>query len=73
MYCYFLHLQIFSFCIFIHYSNIPTHESHVGSLKPLLGVEQILSGGETSSTSGRGTTTDILMTVSCRSVQICGV
>ena len=74
MYCYFLHLQIFSFYIFLHHSNIPTHHSHVGALKALVGIEQILSGGVTSSTSARGTTMDtILMTVSYMSVQICGV
>ena len=74
MYCYFLHLQIFSFYIFLHYNNIPTHESHVGAVKALVGVEEILSGGKTSSTSARGATVDnFLMTVSYMSVQICGV
>ena len=37
-YMYFLHLQIFSFYIFLHHSNIPTHESHVGALKALVGM-----------------------------------
>ena len=74
MHCYFLHLQIFSFYIFLHHSNIPTHQSHVGALKALVGIEHILSGGETSSTSAMGTTMDtILMTVGYMSVQICGV
>lgn len=45
MHCYFLHLQIFSFYIFLHHSNIPTHQSHVGALKALVGIEHILSGG----------------------------
>ena len=74
MHCYFLHLQIFSFYIFLHHSNVPTHQSHVGALKVLVGMEHILSGGETSSTSTIGTTMDtILMTVGYMSVQICGV
>ena len=45
---------MFSFCIFIHYSNIHTHESHVGTLKVRVGIEQAMSGSETSATSATG-------------------